>query len=180
MSENIKKWLENGEQSNITKDVTEIVSEFKGNDFEKIISILNWMNKNLKRCTDQDKVLKIFATRNVSEVLKDMLSTGCHDDALIFTTFCRAVGIPAKYVVGISKLNPKNSGHCVVELYLPAGGWILVDQSRGSVYIDPQRSDFYRMNFIVGKGLDSWDVGISSFKTWEEKADRIIELISKI
>jgi len=179
MSENIRKWLENGEQSKITKLVTEIVSEFKGTDFEKIMSILNWVNKNLKRCTDQDKVLQIFATRNISEVLKDLLSTGCHDDALIFVTFCRAVRIPAKYVVGISKLNPKNSGHCVVELYLH-GRWILVDQSRGSVYIDPKRSDFYRMNFIVGKGLDSWDVGISSFKTWEEKADRIIEHISKI
>ena len=179
MSENIKRWLENGEQSKITKHVNEIVSEFKGSDFEKIMSILNWMNKNLKRCTDQDKVLQIFATRNISEVLKEALSTGCHDDALIFTTFCRAVGIPAKYVVGISKLNPKNSGPCVVELYL-YGRWILVDQSRGSVYIEPKRSDFYKMNFIVGKGLDSWDVGISSFKTWEEKADKIIELISKI
>ena len=179
MSENIKRWLENGEQSKITKHVNEIISEFKGSDFEKIMSILNWMNKNLKRCTDQDKVLQIFATRNISEVLKESLSTGCHDDALIFTTFCRAVGIPAKYVVGINKLDPKNRGHCVVELYLH-DRWILVDQSRGSVYIEPKRSDFYKMNFIVGKGLDSWDVGISSFKTWEEKADKIIELISKI
>ena len=179
MSENIKRWLENGEQSKTTKDVNEIVSEFKGTDFEKIMSILSWMNENLKRCTDQDEVLQIFATRNISEVLKEMLSTGCHDDALIFVTFCRAVGIPAKYVVGISKLDPKNRGHCVVEIYLH-GKWILVDQSRGNIFIDPKRSDFYRTNFIVGKGLDSWDVGISSFKTWEEKADRIIELISKI
>ncbi len=179
MSENIRKWLKSGEQSKITKDATDIVSEFTGSDFEKIISILNWMNKNLKRCTDQDKVLKIFATRDISEVLKDMLSTGCHDDALIFTTFCRAVEIPAKYVVGINKLNPKNSGHCVVELYLH-DRCILVDQSRGSVFIDPKRSDFYRMNFIVGKGLDSWDVGISSFKTWEEKSNKIMEIISKI
>jgi len=179
MSENISKWLKSGEQSNITNDVTEIVSEFKGNDFEKLMSILNWMNKNLKRCTEQDKVLQIFATRNISEVLKDMMSTGCHDDALIFTTFCRAVGIPAKYVVGINKLDPKNGGHCVVELYLH-GSWILVDQSRGSIFIDPKRSDFYRTNFIVGKGLDSWDVGISSFKTWEEKSNKIIEHISKI
>ena len=34
MSENIKRWLKNGEQSKITKDVTKIVSEFKGSDFE--------------------------------------------------------------------------------------------------------------------------------------------------
>jgi len=179
MLENICKWLKNGEQSKITEDVMEMVPEFTGADFEKIMGILNWMNDKLKGCTDQDKVLKIFATRNVSEVLKEKMSTGCHDDALIFTTFCRAVGIPSKYVIGINKLEPKNRGHCVVELYLH-GRWILVDQSRGSIFIDPKRSDFYRMNFIVGKGLDSWDVGISSFKTWEEKADKIMEIISKI
>jgi len=179
MLENVSKWLKSGEQSKITEDVMEMVSEFTGVDFEKIMGILNWMNDDLKRCTDQNKVLKIFATRNVSEVLKEKMSTGCHDDALIFTTFCRAVGIPSKYVIGINKLEPKNRGHCVVELYLH-GRWILVDQSRGSIFIDPKRSDFYRMNFIVGKGLDSWDVGISSFKTWEEKADKIMEIISKI
>jgi len=55
-------------------------------------------DKNLKRCSDQEKVLQIFATRDISEVLKEMLSTGCHDDALIFATFCRALGIPSKYV----------------------------------------------------------------------------------
>ena len=179
MSENIHKWLIDGEQSIITEEVTEIVSEFTGTDFEKIVSIIDWMNKNLKRCNDQDKVLKIFATRDISEVLKEMLSTGCHDDALIFTTFCRAVRIPAKYVVGINKLDPKNRGHCVVEIYLH-GKWILVDQSRGSMFLEPSRSEFYRMNYIVGKGLDSWDVGIKSFKSWEEKSKKIIELISKI
>jgi len=179
MSENIKKWLNAGEQSKITDDVIEIVSEFQGSDFETIMSIIDWMNKNLERCTDQNQVLKIFASRDISEVLKEMLSTGCHDDALIFTTFCRACGIPARYVVGINKLDPKNRGHCVVEIHLH-NRWILVDQSRGSVFIDPQRSEFYRMNYIVGKGLDSWDVGIRSFKTWEEKSKKIIEQISKI
>ena len=179
MSENIKKWLKSGEQSNISEDITKIVSKFNGSDFKKIMSILNWMNKNLKRCSDQEKVLRIFATRDISEILKEMLSTGCHDDALIFATFCRALGIPAKYVVGINKLDPKNSGHCVVELFLHCR-WILVDQSKGSIFIDPQRSEFYRMNYIVGKCLDSWDVGIKSFKTWEEKSKKIIEHISKI
>ncbi|MEA2103303.1 MAG: transglutaminase-like domain-containing protein [Candidatus Cloacimonadota bacterium] len=176
-SDNISKWLKNGEQSKIKKKVIEIISEFIGSDFEKVMSILSWKNKNLKRCTDQEKVVQIFATRNVSEVLKEMMSTGCHDDALIVATFCRAVGIPAKYVIGINKLDPKNRGHCVVELFLH-DRWILVDQSRGSVFIYPERSDFYRMNFIIGKGLDSWDLGISSFKTWEEKSNRIIDLVN--
>ncbi|MCD4819989.1 MAG: transglutaminase-like domain-containing protein [Candidatus Cloacimonetes bacterium] len=178
-SNNISKWLKNGEQSKIEKNIIEIVSEFKGSDFEKVMSILNWKDKNLKRCTEQEKVLQIFATRNVSEVLKEMMSTGCHDDALIVATFCRAVGIPAKYVIGINKLDPKNRGHCIVELYLH-NKWILLDQSRNSIFIYPKRSDFYRMNFIVGKGLDSWDLGISAFKTWEDKSNRIIELMDSL
>lgn len=137
------------------------------------------MDQNLKHCNNQDKVLKIFATRSVSKVLKEGFSTGCHDDALVFTTFCRVVGIPAKYVVGINKLNIKNQGHCVAELYL-SKTWVIVDQSIGCIYLYPKRSKFYKENFIVGKGLDSWDVGIRSFKTWKEKSDRITKIISKI
>ncbi len=179
MKEDIKKWLKSGNQSKITKTIKNISNKFSGNDLEKIQSILSWMERNLKRCKDQNKVLKIFATRNVSKVLKDGFSTGCHDDALVFVTLCRAVGIPAKYVAGIDKLNPENKGHCVVEVYINKN-WILVDQSRSIIALCPRRSNFYKENFIVGKGYDSWDIGIKSFKTWKEKSNKIIKKINKI
>lgn len=179
MTKNIKKWLKHGNQSKVTKKIKDIAKKFSGTDLEKIVSILNWMDQNLKHCEDQDKVLKIFATRSVSKVLKDGFSTGCHDDALVFATFCRILGIPAKYVAGINKLDTKNRGHCVVELYLN-GTWILVDQSMGYISLYPKRSNFYKENFIIGKGLDSWDIGIKSFKTWKGKSDKIIKIVSKI
>jgi len=179
MKGEIKKWLKSGDQSKVTKAIRDITQKFLGTDLEKIHSILNWMDQNIKHCKDQDKVLKIFATRNVSKVLKEGFSTGCHDDALVFVTFCRTIGIPAKYVVGIDKLDPKNKGHCVVELYLNKN-WILVDQSRGIIELYPRRGNFYKENFIIGKGYDCWDIGIKSFKTWREKSDKIIRIISKI
>ena len=179
MEENIKIWLKEGKQSKITKLIKKLVSKFSGNDFEKIGSILNWMDKSLKRCEDYKKVIKIFARRNVNKVLEDGFTTGCHDNALVFATLCRAVGIPAKYIMGIDKLSPKNKGHCVVEVYINKG-WIIVDQNRKAISLDIKRSDFYRKNYIVGKGFDSWDIGIKSFKNWKEKSNEVIKIISKI
>jgi len=179
MKKDIKIWLKEGKQSKITKSIKKLTSKFSGNDFKKIEGILKWMDKNLKHCKDYKKALKIFATRNVAKILKDSFSTGCHDHALVFATLCRAVGIPAKYVIGIDKLSPKNRGHCVVEVYVNKD-WVIVDQSRETISLDIKRSDFYKNNFVVGKGFDSWDVGVKSFKSWKEKSNEVIRIISKI
>ncbi len=179
MKENIKIWLKEGKQSKVTKSIKKLVSKFSGNDFEKIESIIRWMDKNLKQCKDYKKILKIFARRNVNKVLEDGFTTGCHDNALVFATLCRAVGIPAKYIMGIDKLNPKNRGHCVIEVYVNEH-WIIVDQSKRTISLDIKTSDFYKKNFIVGKGLNSWDIGIKSFKSWKEKSNKVIKIISKI
>lgn len=171
-------WLREGKQSEETKTVKELAASFSGSDFEKIRSILKWMGKSLKNRKGSE-VQKIFATRTVTAVIRDRFSTGCHDNALVCATLCRAVDIPAKYVAGINKLDPKNKGHCVVEAYVDRS-WVLIDQSRELIWLNPERSDFYKENFIVGKGLDSWDVGIKSFRSWKEKSNKIVEIISKI
>jgi len=178
MREDIKIWLKGGEQSKTTKSIKKLASGFLGNEFEKIAGILKWMDKNFKLCRDH-KVLKIFAMRNAAKILRDGFSTGCHDSALVFATLSRAVGIPARYIAGIDKLDPKNRGHCVVEVYINKN-WIMVDQDTKTISLDIKRSDFYRKNFIVGKGLDSWDIGIKSFRSWKEKSNKIIRMISKI
>lgn len=179
MKENIKIWLKEGKQSKITKSIKKLVSRFSGNDFEKVEGILKWTDKNLKPCKDYKKAIKIFATRDADKILKDGFSTGCHDSALVFATLCRAIGIPAKYIIGIDKLSPKNRGHCVVEVYINKH-WIIVDQSRRTISLDIKTSDFYKNNFVVGKGFDSWDVGVKSFKSWKEKSNEVIRIISKI
>ena len=169
----IHQWLKSGNQSKINEEIKKITNKFNGSDLSKVLAILNWKNENLQLIKNQEDVLRIFATRNVSEILKETTSSGCHDDALIVATFCRAVGIPAKYVVGINKLDPKNCGHCIVEIFIN-NKWMLLDQSRYNLSIYPERSDFYKNNYIVGKGLDSWEIGISTFNTWIEKAEKIL------
>ncbi|KQC05489.1 MAG: hypothetical protein APR54_08245 [Candidatus Cloacimonas sp. SDB] len=175
----LSHWLKCGNQSLIDHQVKTITNDFAGNDFEKVIKILNWKNDNLSFCKNQEEVLKVFATRNVTEILQEMTSTGCHDDALIVATFCRSVGIPSKYVAGINKLDPRNRGHCVVEIFIN-NKWMLLDQSRFNISIFPERSEFYRNNYIVGKGLDSWEIGISTFQTWVDKSNQIISHTSSM
>lgn len=179
MVQSIKAWLKQSNQSKITKKIKVLADKFSGTDFAKIKNILKWVNGNIKTCKDQKKCLRIFARRTADKILRDGFSTGCHDKALIFAVLCRAVGIPAKYIAGINKLSPRNRGHCVVEVYIDKS-WILVDPSRNLVSLKPNQSDFYKQYFIIGKGLDSWDIGIKSLKDWKEKSDKIINLISKI
>ncbi|MFA5360435.1 MAG: transglutaminase-like domain-containing protein [Candidatus Paceibacterota bacterium] len=179
MKKDIKIWLKEGEQSKITKSIKKLAFRFSGNDFEKIESIIQWMDKNLKQCKDYKKALRIFATRNAAKILKDGFTTGCHDNTLVFATLCRAVGIPAKYIIGIDKLSPKNRGHCVVEVYVNKH-WVIVDQNRRTISLDVKTSDFYKNNFVIGEGFDSWDVGVKSFKSWKKKSNKVIRIISKI
>ena len=172
-------WLKEGRQSKITGQIQKIASNFSGDDFKKVKNILSWMTGNTKKCRDEKKVLAIFATRTADKVLKDKFTTGCHDEALVFATLCRAAGIPAKYLVGINKTDPRNSGHCAVEIYID-GSWVLVDQSKNVIYLNPARSHFYHWHFIIGTGLDSWDNGIKSFKTWQDKSNKVIQHIAKL
>jgi len=179
MKENVKIWLKEGKQSKITPSIEKLAFRFSGNDFEKIMDIIKWIDKNLKNIKDNKQRLKIFAKRSVDKILKDGFSTGCHDNAVVFVTLCRAVGIPAKYVVGIDKFNPKNRGHCVAEVYIN-NNWILVDPDSKIINLDIEGSFFYNNYFIIGKGLDSWDVKIKSFKSWKEKSNKLIKLLSTI
>lgn len=179
MKEDPKIWLKEGKQSKTTKSIRALAKLFSGDDFEKIKAILKWMDKNIKSCRENKKILKIFAKRTISKILKDKFSTGCHDDALIFVVFSRILGIPAKYVAGIDKLDPKNKGHCVAEIYI-GKDWVLVDPSEKTIDLDLKRSNFYKENFLIGKGLDSWDIGIKSFRSWKDKSNKIIKIISKV
>jgi len=128
VSKNIDYWLKEGKQSKITPKIKEICSKFEGDDYGKLFSSLDWIEKNIHHEKDYDKVIKTFASRNVGQVIKNKNHTGCHDTALILATFLRAVKIPSKYLVGINKISPKNQGHCVVEAYLRKR-WILIDPS---------------------------------------------------
>jgi len=177
MKENIKHWLKEGKQSKITPKIKKIAQEFKGDEIDKIIKILNWIEKNIKH--NYAKATKIFATRTSEQIIKDKYHTGCHDTAVLLATFLRAVNIPARYLTGINRLNPKNNGHCVVEAFVK-NKWILIEDSKHQINFQPTRSDFYYHNYIIARGLDSWDNGIKSFKDWEKVSEKVIKKIKEI
>lgn len=176
---NISYWLSEGNQSKLTPLIKKIAGTFNGSDIEKIVQILDWEVNNISKMKDFQKVKKIFASRTVDKIIKDKFSTGCHDDALIAAVLLRALGIPAKYLTGIDRCSPWSKGHCVVEAYIK-GSWVLVDASHASLFLIPQRSDFYKDNIIVSEGLDSWDNKIKTIKDWEEVSRKVVKSIGEI
>lgn len=173
MVKSFSKWLSQGNQSKITSDIKKICSKFRGNDFQKIISILEWIENNIKSEKNHDKVLKVFATRTVDEIIISGIDTGCHDTAVLLVTFLRAVNIPAKYLLGIDKEKPSKGGHTVAEAYVNSS-WILIDPSYWRIDLKPSRSIFYRENHVVRKGLDSWDCGVKTVDDWHKISDKLV------
>ena len=176
--ENVGIWLKEGKQSKITPRIKEICSRFKGEDIEKIFQILNWIDKNISEEKDRKKVLSIFATRTADQIIRDKKDTGCHDTTLLSVTFLRALKIPTKYVLGIDKISPRKGGHCVVEAHI-GGRWILIDPSYFQLNLVPSRSSFYKENYIVKEGLDSWDCGVKTVKDWENVSKNLVKKIDK-
>lgn len=174
----INVWLNEGNQSKITPKIKEICSKFKGDDLEKIFKILNWIDKNLFEEKSHKKVLKIFASRTADQLIKQKNETGCHDTTLVLVTFLRAIGIPSKYLVGIDKISPTRGGHCVVEAYF-GERWILIDPCHFKLNLIPSRSSFYKHNYLVKEGLDSWDCGIKTLRDWENTSNNLVEKIDK-
>lgn len=175
--ENTSIWLKEGKQTKMTPEIRKIADKFKGNEFEKIKQILEWMDKNLNSEKDHSKVLKIFATRTADQLIKEKNQTGCHDTAMILVTFLRAVGIPARYLFGISKTMTSRGGHCIVEAYT-GNKWILIDPSYFQLNLKPERSHFYKEYHIIKKGLDSWGCGIKTHADWKKVSDKLIKHIS--
>lgn len=176
MTKNTSYWLKEGGQSKITSRIKKIVRKFKGSELEKIFQILNWIDINISSEEDRKKVLKIFATRSADEIINHKKDTGCHDTTLLLVTFLRAKRIPARYLLGIDKKQPTRGGHCVAEAYVNKR-WILIDPSPFQLNLIPSRSPFYSENYIIKKGLDSWDCGVKSVDDWNKAAIKLIKEI---
>ena len=174
MEKNISYWLKEGEQSKITPRIKEIAKKFKGDNLEKIFQMLNWIDKNVSSEDDKKMVDKIFASRTAEELINEKNETGCHDTTLLSVTFLRALGFPTKYVFGTDKEQPNKGGHCVAEVYIDRK-WIMIDPTFFQLNLLPYRSNFYRENHIVKKGLDSWDCGVKTIGDWHKESDKLIK-----
>jgi len=81
---------------------------------------------------------KAYGAETVLKVGKGV----CVEYADLFVAICRAKGIPAKYVGGITtEGNEENKGHAWAEVYLTDYGWVSVDPTWG----DTGASDFDKM-----------------------------------
>lgn len=169
-------WLKEGEQSKITARIKGICSRFKGQKLEKIFQILNWIEKNISSENDHKKILKIFASRTADQIIKEKNDTGCHDTTLLLVTFLRVIGIPTKYLLGMDKISPTRGGHCVAEAYV-GKKWILIDPCFFQLNLIPSRSSFYKENYIVKEGLDSWDCGVKTVKDWKTLSDKLVKKV---
>jgi hypothetical protein len=168
-----KKWLREGKQSTITPLVKKITSKFKGSDLKKIFHILSWIENNITSEQNHQEVLRIFATRTSDQIVKSKKDTGCHDTAVLLVTFLRAIGIPAKYVLGIDREKPNKGGHTVAEAFVN-DNWILIDPSYWRLALKPSRDVFYKENHVICKGLDSWDCGVKTVDDWHKVSERLI------
>jgi len=87
----------------------------------------------------------------------------CTDFHALFTGFCRAVGIPARFSIGLPLPSKRGQGkipgyHCWAEFYLRGYGWVPVDASEAWKHLE-KRDYFFgghdenRVQFSVGRDI---------------------------
>ncbi|MDA2938119.1 transglutaminase domain-containing protein [Acidobacteria bacterium AH-259-A15] len=87
----------------------------------------------------------------------------CTDFHALFTGFCRAVGIPARFAIGVPLPSERGQGeipgyHCWAEFYLRGYGWVPVDASEA--WKHPEKTDYFfgghdenRVQFSIGRDI---------------------------
>lgn len=148
VEEDVAQYLLPDEHVTVSAEVVnqalQLVGE-AGNDVPKIIAkFVDWIKKNVSY--DEAK----WAARQSGVKIPDltdneMLSVRsgvCTDYANLFMGFCRAVGIPARSVLGYGLRNEKTdlrqeiqttTSHAWVEIWIPDYGWLTVDPTWGDI-----------------------------------------------
>ena len=87
----------------------------------------------------------------------------CTDFHALFTGFCRAIGIPARFSIGLPLPLKRGQGkisgyHCWAEFYVRGYGWVPVDASEA--WKHPEKKDYFfgghdenRVQFSVGRDI---------------------------
>lgn len=157
-----KKYLADGEQTEITDLIKSISKTFKEQGLDLILEILKWLRTNIKETKDKEKEFALFRRRTSEEIIKSKMATGCTDYALVFISLSRASGIPTKYIEAIRnkwiELGNKDflEGHVFAECLIN-NKWYIIDPYEGDIKTN------YRHFKIIKEGLDSWDLGIKNF-----------------
>jgi len=104
-------------------------------DVDKIRSIMNWMNENIKK-------VPTFSIPNTLEVL-ERRSGDCNEFAVLFCSLARAAGIPTRIAMGLVYVEDAFYYHAWCECYL--GEWVAVDPIFGQF-----PADATHLRFLAG------------------------------
>ena len=115
--------------------------------YSRVQAICDWIHENVDY-----QVGSSNATTTARDVFLQRAGV-CRDFAHLGVTFCRALNIPARLVVGYARFeDPPPDFHAVFEAYLD-GGWVLFDPTRMSPV-----SELIR----IGMGRDAKDVAFAT------------------
>lgn len=168
MNKQIKKYLNDGSQTEITPNIEKVAASFNSKRLELIFEILQWVQKNIKHADSVEFKNDFFRKRTASEIVKSKIATGCTDYALVFIALARAKKIPTLYVEAIRRKwldigdEQYIEGHVFAECFI-GGRWYIIDPEGGAIQIAYQRF------IIFEKGLDSWDIGIKNINDLKSK-----------
>ena len=127
--------------ADVVSQARQLVSETE-NDVPKIITkFVDWIQKNITYNTEY------LTTRLTDSQVLNIRTGVCKDFSTLFIGFCRAMGIPARYVLGYGPANPNqylykniyDTGHVWAEVWIPNYGWLTVDPTWAEIGNDAQK-----------------------------------------
>ncbi len=127
--------------ADVVSQARQLVSETE-NDVPKIITnFVDWIQKNITYN------MEYLTTRLTDSQVLNIRTGVCKDFSTLFIGFCRATGIPARYVLGYGLTNPDqylyknidNTGHVWAEIWIPNYGWLTVDPTWAEIGNDARK-----------------------------------------
>ncbi|MBU0898523.1 MAG: transglutaminase-like domain-containing protein [Nanoarchaeota archaeon] len=155
-SEEFLKYITESNNSKITDEIRakakEIVEDSE-DSFEVVTRLSHWIYTNIKYDISLGDVIKD------SEWIYENGRGTCDEFATLFIAMARAVGIPARYIAGVTYTQGGWGYHGWAEVYLD--GWVPVDPTWDEIgWLDATHISF-------GKFLDSADIVMkSAYKTY--------------
>jgi transglutaminase-like putative cysteine protease len=158
----LSRWLQPDRLIPLDSRIRGLASEVTASartDVERIRAIYDYVLANMK----YDKSGSGWGNGDIYWAC-DAKRGNCTDFHALFIGLARAVGIPAKFVIGFSVPEDRASGevsgyHCWTEFYLPGYGWIPVDASEASK--NPAKREYFfgnidanRVQLSVGRDIE--------------------------
>ena len=185
IDDDISKYLDETNSIDINREIEDIAHKLvEGEDdlFRVIHNFGVWIDENLEYDLSATPT---GGTHKASWVLDNKVGV-CGEFTNLFIAFCRATGIPARFVSGIAystdpRMPDEWSPHAWAEVYFPGKGWVPVDVTFREIgYVNPARvvimKDFDSRN--PGTSYD-WSVNNASVTTRPLKLNVSVENISK-